>query len=265
MAITNASSWGAALARHIKTPVLKNSIANTVSGQTFSLWRATGIPTQGAIPTTWATPTKATQGAQVDFTTPAPGENVHLVGVWFAPVSDATLLVQDRCGHMGGLSGTVTTAQTVNGTIPTGRGIAPTGANAAWWLEWYGDTGSTAATATVTYTNQNGVSGRTTTVALSATMRASRSLSIIPTTAGDMIKSIQSVTLSVSTGSVGNFGVTLTRAAHMCPARGALSTTHTSGEVSLSKFNDDACIAHMMIVSTTSTGIVQASIDLGQA
>ena len=177
-----------------------------------------------------------------------------------------SFLLFDRLGHNGGLSGTVTTAQTVNGTIPASRNAATDGSDVEWWLEWYTDTGSTAVTATVTYTNQSDVGSRTCTVSLAATMRAGRMLPIQPTTAGDMIKSIQSVTLSATTGTAGSFGVTLTkRYAHAPVAVTNLVNTQGPFQTRIPEVPNDAALFGAVLCSTTSTGLVQGLIVLGQA
>jgi hypothetical protein len=117
---------------------------------------------------------------------------------------------------MGGLNGTLTTAQTVNvdASVATSNLVARIGAtdysNVEWWLEWYTATGATAVNATIAVTfNDNTTTNIV--VALAATVAASRRLPILSNTAGKWIKSIQSVTLSASTLTAGNFGVTATR------------------------------------------------------
>ena len=121
-------------------------------------------------------------------------------------------VLADRLGHMGGLSGTVTSAQTVSGTLttPSGTGrCASNGSDVLWFLEWYTATGSTGVTATITYTNQSGTSGKTTTVSIPASTSSDTLIPINVLASGDTsIQSIQSVTLSGSTGTAGNFGVT---------------------------------------------------------
>jgi len=107
--------------------------------------------------------------------------------------------IHDRLAHMGGLNGTLTTAQTVGvdvsvSALDSRRGDSSY-SDVQWWLEWYTATGSTAVTATVSYTNAAGVSGKTTTVYIAASLAASRMLPIIGS-GGEFIKSIQSVTLS---------------------------------------------------------------------
>lgn len=193
----------------------KASMSAVVAGGATSLWRATGIPTQGAIPTTAAFPTQALAGAFA-YNNPAGGAKSYLARMsLLSSVSATDIQIHDRLGHCGGLSGVVITAQTVgidasDSSLNYRRGGADYG-DVQWWLEWYTATGSTACTATVTYTNAAGVSGKTTTVYLAASRPAAMMLPIFGA-GGEFIQSIQSVTLSVTTGTAGNFGVTATRA-----------------------------------------------------
>jgi hypothetical protein len=128
--------------------------------------------------------------------------------------------------HMGGLSGTVTTAQTVNldlnanlatDNLDERKGDANF-SDVQWWLEWYTDTGSTAVTATVGVTYNDGTSGNLSAISLAATRRASLMVPLNPLVhpcgggRQDSFKATWTgVTLSATTGTAGSFGVTATR------------------------------------------------------
>jgi len=136
------------------------------------------------------------------------GASSSHIGTLNAP--GAYILV-DRLSHQGGLSGTVTTAQTTN--LPTAaltRYTDGVGVMAA--LTIYTDVGTTAASPTISYTNQAGTPGQTS-VAFqfggSGWDDAGR-MFLVPLAAGDTgVRAVASVTLGVSTGSIGNFGVSL--------------------------------------------------------
>lgn len=116
----------------------------------------------------------------------------------------------DRLCHMSGLSGTSTSAQTVNSaTLPrytSGDGVMMA-------FEVYVNLGNTGTTATVSYTNQAGTSGRTSQPILvsgGAQQRDIDSFVVIPLQDGDTgVQSVQSITLAASTLTAGNFGITL--------------------------------------------------------
>lgn len=241
--------------------IQKASIANQAAGNLVSLWRSTGpLPAQGAIPGAAATVDKTATGA-FNFNNPASGSS------WIDQVSlncsiAGRFVFYDRLIHNGNLSGTVTTAQTVNTpAIPRG---ATTGNDVEWYLECYTDLGATGVTATITYTNQAGTSGRTTTVTIPATWRASRLLPIVPASGDTGIQSIQSVTLSATTGTAGAFGVTCMRKL----GRGfPVPVGNSSGIERQGLFlqvPNNACIGLVMETSTTSTGLLTGEFNLIQ-
>lgn len=250
----------------------KASISNTAAGQFHSLWRATGQPGQGAQPTTAAicegTMTGALQFAQQ--TTPA----TSYVSILEATNSNSamTMELHDRLMHMGGLSGTVATAQTVN--LDINANLASNNLDARkgdanfsdvqWWLEWYSDTGSTVVTATVAVTYNDGSSGNLTGVSLAATRRASQMIplnSLIPAAqSGKYIRDVDSVTLSATTGTAGNFGVTATRyrAAIFMPIANARFTSDWAG-LGLPEVPNESCLQVIMQVASTTTGTMRAT------
>jgi hypothetical protein len=199
--------------RIINQPV----ITGQAGGGFSSYWRAAGIPGQGAIPAAASAVNQSTLGS-MKYTAATGGQSTYLARAGVSCGAPMAVEVHDRLAHMGGLSGTVTTAQTVGISLlslaSTDNIAARKGADnysaVSWYLEWYTSTGSTAATATVTYTNHLGVTGRTTTVSLPTNVGASRMLMIAPL-AGEWIRSIESVQLSATTGTAGNFGVTVSR------------------------------------------------------
>lgn len=249
----------------------KASLSNVAAGQFHSLWRATGQPGQGAIPGAVAVPNHATTGA-IGFTqqtSPATSYLAILEGL--CANAGTTLEIHDRLAHMGGLSGTVTTAQTVDLDLNTltandvvDRRGAADWSDVTWWLEWYTDTGSTAVTATANVTYNDGSTGNLTGVALGATRRASYMVPLngyIPAAdAGKFIREVNTVTLSVTTGTAGSFGVTATRyrGAFYMPVANARFTADWAG-LGLPEIPNSACLFPIQLASTTTTGAVRAT------
>jgi hypothetical protein len=171
----------------------------------------------------------------------------------------------DRLAHMGGLNGTLTTAQTVGVVLTTavasGRCLV-TGADVEWYLEWYTATGSTAVTATVTYTDQTDTS-RTTTVSIPASTAASRLIRIIPGAGGYYIKSVTSVQLSATTATAGSFGVTAAK--RLCGYTIPVANTGIVLDFAGTGFpevKESACLWLAYLCSTTSTGIVFGQLNI---
>jgi len=180
-----------------------------------------------------------------------------------------TMEVHDRVAHMGGLVLNVTTSQTVNLDLTSG-GLNPPAARLGdsnfsdiqWWLEVYTDGGATASNATINVTYNDGTSGDLTTVAVGGTLRAGRMINLnglIPSAAaGKFIRDINTVILSASTGTAGNFGFTATRQRATLPLFVA-----NKGEVAdwaalgFSEVPNDACLVLIQLCSTTSTGTVR--------
>lgn len=265
MAITNIDELLDALGNRATSAVInKSSFSNALAGQPTSLWRAAGIPAQGAIPTSAAVCNGSLLGTLSAVPTLTGEEKCYLARMFLvSTVTAVDVQVHDRLVHMGGMSGIVTTPQTAAVTL-VGMSADRTGPLTAlqWWLEWYVDTGVTARVATVTYTNEAGTSGQTTTVSIAATTRAGRMMAIIPTN-GEGIRSIESVTLNGTTGTLGNFGVTATR------ALGGLSlgvanagTVGDWASLGLPEVHQDACLSMIMLPGTTATGGLYGNIRI---
>lgn len=171
------------------------------------------VPLPGTIPTTSVACNDTTPGALFSDATGTFTATRYLaeIGVEVGNLLGQSALLCDRLVHSGGLSGTVATAQTTN--LPTATLPRFTdGIGVMIGLEIYTAIGSTATTATVSYTNQDGTPGRTTKAIVfgGAGNNAVGSIRICPLQNGDTgVLSVQSVTLAASTVTAGNFGVVL--------------------------------------------------------
>jgi len=248
----------------------KATIASQGANTFVSMWRATGQPGQGAIPAAAAICTNALTGACNFNQQSSPATSY--AALFYAVCSNAAMTVEmhDRLMHMGGLSGTVITAQTVG--IDISANLATSNIDARkgdanysdiqWWLEWYTATGSTAVNATVNVTYNDASTGNLTAIALAATRPASfvQPLnSYIPAAqSGLFIKAVNTVTLSASTLTAGSFGVTATRPRLNAPIPLAnLSFTYDWAALGLPEIPNSACLFPIMLTSTTSTGTLR--------
>lgn len=248
----------------------KASIASQTAGTFVSLWRATGQPGQGAIPATAATCNNATLGGMNFNQQTAPATSY--IGYMEVATGNAamTMEIHDRLAHMGGLSGTVTTAQTVGIDLSTLAGTDNISARVGdsnysdvqWWFEWYTATGSTAVTATVAVTYNDGTTGNLTGASLAATRPASFMLalnSLIPAAqSGKFIRAVTSVTLSATTGTAGSFGVTATRPRATISAPIAnMKFMADWAQLGFPKVENSSCLFPIVLTSTTSSGTVR--------
>jgi hypothetical protein len=271
MAITTLDGVVNALGNNSTRFILdKASISNAAAGQYHSLFRATGQPGQGAIPTTAAICTNALTGAMkfAQQTSPA-----TTYGGWANAMcsnSAVTIEIHDRLMHMGGLSGTVLTAQTVNLDVHANIGTSDLAARIGdanysdiqWFAEWYTDTGASVVNLTVNVTYDDGTTGDLTAVSLAARRRASLMLPLnvlVPAAkAGFYIRDINSAILSATTGTAGNFGFTATRPRLTMPLPLANKMEIFDwAALGFPEIVNSACLFPVQIASTTTTGTVR--------
>lgn len=219
-----------------------------IAGRGCSLWQYDGMPAGGAVPGAAAVPTRTTQGA-LPFTPAGGSRDKQLIGAGISSSVAGVYLLYDRLFHIGGLSGTVTTAQTVQGTHPGTPALARNtgGEGNIAWYEIYTLIGNTTANLTMSYTDQSG-NASTSTINIGATnFREATRAQIIPLAADDTgIRSVQSVQLSASTGTAGNFGITIARPIAWIPVGAAGSggwRDYTTGMPGIPTIDPDACLA----------------------
>jgi len=240
----------------------KASLANAVAGQFFSLWTATGVPGAGSAPGAAAVPTKATTGA-FGFTNQTAPTTSYIGWLATQASNNATNLeIHDRLAHMGGLSGTVTTAQGALSLVTTDPGADRLGdanySDVQWWLEIYTALGATGVNATVAVTYDDDSTGNLAAIALGATPRQGRLYPLTPAVAGRFIKAVTGVTLAATTGTAGNFGITATRQRTSVSMPLAYKTeTFDWAMLGLSNVPNDSCLMMLMCCTTTSTGTVR--------
>lgn len=272
MAITTRDGLIAAMAGNSSRIVMdKASVGSVAAGAFYSHWRATGQPGQGAIPTAVAVPDHTITGA-IGFTQQTSPVTSYLALMETALPATNTLEIHDRLCHMGGLSGTVTTAQTVSmdlsALLTTNNLEARIGdtnySDVQWWLEWYTATGTSAVTATVNVTYNNGTTGNLTGASLAASRPASFVLALnnlIPAAdSGKYIRGVNSVTLSATTGTAGNFGVTATRyrAGMLAPLANARFTSDWA-QLGLPEIPNSSCLFPMILYSVATATTIRAT------
>ncbi|MGL6291693.1 MAG: hypothetical protein ACRC2H_13465 [Silanimonas sp.] len=271
MALDTVDKIANALANNNSRLVIdKASIANMAAGQLCSLWRATGQPAQGAIPTAAAIPTKVTPGA-FGFTNQTLPAESYFGYLSFINQNNGAMGYEwhDRVAHQAGIVLNVTTAQTTNlpvDVLTLGLAADRRGAinysDLQWFLSVYADGGATASSATINVTYDNGTTGNLNVIAVGGTLRAGREIPLTPfipvAQQGLFIRGINSVTLSASTTVAGNVGFTCRRQRFMVAAPAAnLPNERDWAGLGLAGVPNDACIEIIATCSTTSTGAVR--------
>lgn len=246
----------------------RTSLATMVIGQSFSTWRGSGFPAQGAVPAAAAVCTNVTAGA-FPLLSRSGSQKRRLIefSVQAANVNTA-FEVEDRLAHMGGLNGTLTTAQAVGLDLSAiasanlaERIGSPDYSEVDWFLEWYTATGATVATPTINVTYFDGTTGNCSIwnsglVILPASVAAARRYQIISAN-GKGIRHVNTVTLSASTATAGSFGVTARRklvkiAADPLPYR---STSRIFTKDVARIIPDQACLTIAGVAMTTTSGV----------
>jgi hypothetical protein len=183
-----------------------------------------------------------------------------------ADTAGLTLYVEDRLMHMGGLNGTLTTAQTVNMDLSANLGVgnlaerigATDYSEVEWFLDWYVATGATIATPTIPVTYHDGTTGNVNVwvngaTALPASVAAGRRYKIV-TTNGKFIRQVNTLSLSASTGTAGNFGVTAVRRKSLIVPLLANRVEEKGWDgTRAAKVPDNACLTLSTLCITTST------------
>lgn len=226
MPITNYANWLYSLKNSATWPAPPNTSAGISNNFTWRFNNQYGnmIPSL-TTPSTPVSCNSSTSGSVGQNNTNS-GDN-YLIGVESKFNRGAVFLIYDRLCHQAGLAGNVTGAQTTN--LPTAALTRyASGEGVMMAVETYGSMGGTPSTLSVSYTNSSGVSGRTSPpIVMSPSapnlLAQAGSFCLIPLQSGDTgVRSVESVTLSVSTGvASGNFGITLLKPLAMTKTDGS--------------------------------------------
>jgi hypothetical protein len=278
MAITTYDGLVQAYATSQPIWVSKVTVATQLAAGRSSLWRATGIPVQGAIPTVTGNTCLTTlagamraDGLSVGYTV-ATGNTAYLGKATFTQSLACNMYLYDRIMHNGGLAGNTTALTAIVGFDVSGisdRLIAADYSNLDWYAEIYTDIGTTASVVTINYDSPT-ATGRTCTVTIGGTSPAnqdSRAFRIYPAV-GHPIKLINSVRLTNSTGTAGSWGITACRPI----ANFAVPAVTIGGGVNLDfaglgmpiLATAGSCLFAILTTSTTSTGQLDGSLSVIQ-
>lgn len=187
---------------------------------------------------------------------PPSGQQQWLYSWFMGNVNDIRniYMIYDRLAHMGGLSATVTTVQSVNLSATTRYSGASSVGNQIL-VEIYSQIGATQRNLTINFTNQDGVA-KTAVVQIGNGTTAPNLQSntvLVPLSGNTGVRSVESVQLDGSTGTAGNFGITII---HPLDINGCIHVAQSndliSGIPSLIEVLPNACLSFLtMSVATT--------------
>ena len=245
------------------------------AGRANSLWRADGSPAGAPAPTTAIIPTNATDGA-LKQTDPGGSRQKWIYQFGISTATAGTFILYDRLFQIGGLSGTVTTAQTVQGS-PASPALTRYSTNATCvgnmiLVEINTALGGSSTTLTAKYTNQAGtgaqVSGSITFGGSAATNHVTRCF-LVPLASGDTgVQAVESVTLAASTGTAGDFSVAIIRPLGFVAVPVAACATFrdfATGLPGIPEVLTDAALALLYIPTFTSFGETFGAVSMVEA
>lgn len=244
----------------------QKSMPSVVQGRSYSSWRRAGFPGAGTDPTalTARQVTAALDGA-IRFTNPTGGRELRLLRALAACGTSgiqATLVLVDRLLDYGAIDHTTNSLQNLVNGVGLPRYTDGVGVFA--FLEVTTALGATAATCTLTYTNDQGAGGQTTTPATiqPSTVVDGNAVSLasvgtfFPLQAGDRgIRSVQSVQFSAA-NTAGASNLVLCRPRLWLPlsAQAVAVERDLVLQVSqLPKVEDGAAFAFLLLTGASST------------
>jgi len=237
------------------------------AGLFHSLWMAAGnYPSAGATPpaftadTTLLRPTNVVLGS-IPFTNPAGGTEARLASLEACGVTVGRVILYDRVWHCSGFAGNTASTQTITNAVnwPVNRGTA-NGVGVEPFLEFYGAIGVTGSTITLSFKDP-----------ADATVSATYTHPTNPESVGQMVPMLLpsgctgvkypiSITLAPSSGTLGDFGITLMRRIASVPIQLAnVGDNFDLGKLGFPKVESSACLALMVLCSTTSTGFMMVN------
>lgn len=264
MAISNMDQLVAALAGAQRFPFRKASVTTEGAGTFHSLFRVAGLPGAGALPATGngEIPTNTFAGA-LPFTNPTGGNKSYLGRFSAAGSVVSSLMLYDRLWQNSGLSGNTTALQSF--TMPALTRYS-TGLGNEIWGVVHTAMGATASTFTVTYTNELGTPGRTATYVMPANALTVGQMVPFSLQAGDQgVRSIESLQLSVATGIAGDFGLLIAKRLTQLEMNIAnVAARMDAFSVGMSEILDNACLAFMILCSSTTSGDISGEVTIIQ-
>lgn len=259
MPFTGFDHYNSAISNNVSSTFFTTGTIGAITSRWNDLWNATNP----ANPTPTAS-VALTGGSNLAIPTLTGGHVENTISnfqVQSTVGSLGTVMIMDRLVHQAGLSG-ITGTQTVN--LPTvalprytdGRGVMLA-------IRIYTQIGATSTTVTASYTNQDGVAGRTakTNVIGNTGFREVGRLILLALQEGDTgVRSVQSITLAASTGTAGNIGVVLFKPLALIPLTFAAEPTNANfingGLIgNIPEYDKDACLCFCVNFSLASGAI----------
>lgn len=204
----------------------------------------------------------------IPFTNAAGSNELRLAAMSWScsSTSPQQLSLVDRVWSASGFSGTVATPQAVTG-FPSLTRPDSNGTGLEMWVEIATQIGSSAVNITASYTNSAGTPGRTTvatTIGGTGLREINRLIPLYLQSGDTGVRSVESVTLSGTTGTAGAFNVLLVKPIAL-PMQGPIGGIMADwARLGLPKVDSDAALMPIVMSGTTSTGTVEGHFTLAE-
>lgn len=273
MAIANMDQLVAAMTSSSaqNLPWNKSSAASEGAGTYFDHFAVAGIPAAGATPADASTGgtsyTSASQGG-LAFTAPSGSDISYLLSISVSSTQQGSIYLYDRLWACSGLATGAGATTTITGMSNITRYNSGVGCE-IWYVCLTAPSAQTAnMTLTVSYTNSDGVSGRSGTVVLSGGFPPPTAGQCYPFSlqAGDKgVRSVQSVTNTSGSFTGGTHGLFVAK--RLVCAHSAITTNGMLVDglkLGLPQIDSSACLTFLSVCSTTVTGFWAGNINIVQ-
>lgn len=211
MAITDWDTYASRVLTPVELGAFVKVASTTIAGRLYDSWAIAADA--GAAPTSAVVPTNATAGAVGGASNRGQqdGTNLRLLLARLSSNFSGTFMLCDRLSHQGGLNATTTGVVTTN--LPTAALTRYTSGEGVWMgLTVYSQIGASTTSIVCSYTNQAGTGGQASpSIVIGNTgFREVNRMLLMPLASGDTgVRSVENVNLNATTGTAGNYGVTL--------------------------------------------------------
>lgn len=232
-----------------------------IAGRWQSLWRHDGFPAGGAAPTTVAVPVNTTVGGLLQAD-PGGGRSKWLTSFAAWGLASGVLMLYDRLLHIGSLDATVTTAQTVAGTLTR----YTNGVGNMAFIEVYTQIGASGTTVVMNY-NSTQVSP-TVTIGGTGFREQCRAIMLPVNGTDNTIQAVDSIDLTATTSTAGNIGVTVGHPLAVATIGNAGFggwRDFTTGLPGIPEIKTDACLALLWMPATTDTPDIMGCVSSVEA
>lgn len=242
-----------------------------LAGRPVSLWRYYGSPEQGPIPSTGEILYSSSIGA-IKFASSIPGyeRNITQINTVNHTTVYGTLILYDRLYHIGGLNATSTAVQTVQNNPPSPSITRNVSGEANFMLaEIYTAIGTARANLSAEYINQDGNISSSVLDFIGGPLTGITQAMFIPFKGRDSgVRAVTKVALSNSTGTAGNFGITIGKPiAYLNFTLAGVSTwrDYTTGLPTIPKLDNNSCLSFIFIANTATSPQISGFISTVQA